>query len=42
MREEHEQFTQALFADLPERQRAALAAGLEHVLELPAVSSPST
>jgi DNA-binding MarR family transcriptional regulator len=32
MREEHEQFASLLFADLPERRRAAFAVGLEHVV----------
>ncbi len=32
MREEHEHFAHVLFVDLPERQRTALSAGLEHVL----------
>jgi DNA-binding MarR family transcriptional regulator len=32
MHEEHGRFADALFADMPERQRTALGAGLEHVL----------
>ena len=33
MRDEHEQLADALFADLPVRQRKALGTGLDHVLD---------
>jgi DNA-binding MarR family transcriptional regulator len=33
MHKEHRQFAHALFADMPDQQRAALSAGLTHVLE---------